>query len=181
MHPNYFGAMNFNVLRNIIVWGGFIKYLRGAEIGVLHGDTSHMLLAEIPELTLFSVDPYLASTDYVDAYNQTDLDRAEHNCRTRLARFGQRSVFMRETSLEAACKVEDESLDFVFIDANHAYEFVRDDLHAWYPKVRQGGLVAGHDYSWEGTKLAVDEFSLNNNLRGFVSPMESDIWYFVKP
>lgn len=54
---------------------------------------------------------------------------------------------------------EDESLDFVFIDAGHSYEDVSLDLKLWYPKVKKGGVFAGHDYpAWEGVKIAVDEF-----------------------
>lgn len=66
---------------------------------------------------------------------------------------------IRMTSLEASMLYEDESLDFVFIDASHKYEDVLDDIKAWYPKVKKGGIFAGHDYpSWPGVVQAVDEF-----------------------
>jgi predicted O-methyltransferase YrrM len=58
-------------------------------------------------------------------------------------------------SVEAAKQFEDDYFDFVYIDANHTYEGVIADLEAWYPKVRKGGMVAGHDYmnySWDGGK-----------------------------
>lgn len=66
---------------------------------------------------------------------------------------------IRTTSLKASELYEDESLDFVFIDASHRYEDVLDDLNAWFPKVKKGGILAGHDYpSWEGVVRAVNEF-----------------------
>jgi hypothetical protein len=66
---------------------------------------------------------------------------------------------VKSTSLEAAKLVADESLDFCFIDASHDYDNVIADIHAWFPKVKQGGVIAGHDYpDWEGVKKAVDEF-----------------------
>jgi hypothetical protein len=66
---------------------------------------------------------------------------------------------IRSTSVDAAKMYEDNSLDFVFIDAEHSYESVREDIDAWLPKVKKGGIIAGHDYStaWPGVIQAVDE------------------------
>ena len=62
-------------------------------------------------------------------------------------------------SLQAACEFADESLDFVFIDATHTYDAVLADLEAWWPKIRYGGVLAGHDYpAWQGVVDAVDDF-----------------------
>jgi hypothetical protein len=54
---------------------------------------------------------------------------------------------MRMKSVDAAKTFEDESLEFVFLDASHEYEDVRDDIESWYPKVKRGGVLAGHGYS----------------------------------
>ena len=73
-------------------------------------------------------------------------------------------VPMRTTSLEASEQFEDDSLDFVFIDASHEYEDVKRDICAWLPKVKVGGVLAGHDYYpeggwsvWPGVRKAVEE------------------------
>jgi glycosyl transferase family 25 len=67
----------------------------------------------------------------------------------------------RMPSVYAAKSYEDQSLDFVFIDANHSYEFVKQDIEAWLPKVKPGGYIGGHDYSGsdghKGVVKAVDE------------------------
>ena len=65
---------------------------------------------------------------------------------------------MRMDSVEAAKRVEDGSLDFVFIDGDHSYDGCKRDIAAWTPKVKLGGWIGGHDYSerW-GVKRAVDE------------------------
>ena len=65
---------------------------------------------------------------------------------------------VRATSVEAAKLYNDRSLDFIFIDANHSYEFVKADIGAWLPKLKKGGYIGGHDYDWAGVKKAVDEF-----------------------
>lgn len=65
---------------------------------------------------------------------------------------------LRLPSVEAAKSFKDESLDVVFIDAEHTYEAVRDDINAWYPKVKLGGYIAGHDYTPKcGVPKAVNE------------------------
>lgn len=64
---------------------------------------------------------------------------------------------VRLSSTTASRGYADRSLDFVFIDASHKYEDVRDDVLAWLPKVKLTGIIAGHDYGWDGVRRAVDE------------------------
>ena len=73
---------------------------------------------------------------------------------------------IRKTSIEASNLYQDRSLDFVFIDAAHDYENVKADIEAWYPKVKIGGYIGGHDYpEFEGVKRAVDEFLKQNFIK----------------
>jgi len=58
-------------------------------------------------------------------------------------------------SVEAAAQFNDASVDFVFIDADHSYDAVRADIRAWRPKLRAGGLLAGHDYDRAEVRRAV--------------------------
>jgi hypothetical protein len=74
---------------------------------------------------------------------------------------------IRKNSIESASQFEDESLDFVFIDASHEYEDVKKDIQTWLPKVKKNGILAGHDYYvgecdyFPGVKKAVDECLIN--------------------
>ena len=73
----------------------------------------------------------------------------------------ERVVFIQERSDLAAKAFEDESVDLVFIDGDHSEEGARRDLGAWVPKVRPGGVIAGHDYDsprHPGVRRAVDRF-----------------------
>jgi hypothetical protein len=74
---------------------------------------------------------------------------------------------IKSNSVEAADQFEDESIDFVFIDASHEYEDVKNDINTWLPKVKKDGILAGHDYYvdeydyFPGVKKAVDELLEN--------------------
>lgn len=66
---------------------------------------------------------------------------------------------IRLRSIQASKMYKDRSLDFVFIDGSHEYEDVKEDIYHWYPKIKKGGIIAGHDYTtYAGVKEAVDEF-----------------------
>lgn len=74
---------------------------------------------------------------------------------------------MKTTSLEAATEFEDESIDFLHIDASHDYDNVLADIKAWYPKVKKGGIISGDDYEpgiWDGVVKAVNEFFENDQI-----------------
>jgi predicted O-methyltransferase YrrM len=64
-----------------------------------------------------------------------------------------------QIELEVVNQFEDESLDVVFIDLTHTYESVKQDIELWLPKVKKGGILAGHDYEndWPEVVKAVDE------------------------
>lgn len=134
---------------------------RGAEIGVWEGQFSEWICRGVPGVDLLCVDPWRAYGEYLDAKNdQANLDAAYQTASARLVPFGCR--VWRMSSVEAAARVPDGSLDFVYIDGNHARAFVKADLRAWTPKVRRGGIVAGHDYTTRSkhieVKSAVDAF-----------------------
>ena len=66
---------------------------------------------------------------------------------------------IKSLSWDGAAFYEDNSLDFVFIDAAHDYESVKKDINAWFPKIKKGGVIAGHDYTWcADVQKAVNEF-----------------------
>lgn len=65
---------------------------------------------------------------------------------------------IRKPSVEASKEFEDESCDVIFIDMQHTYEAVKEDLEHWYPKLKTGGYIAGHDIDKDGVHKAVSEF-----------------------
>jgi hypothetical protein len=81
----------------------------------------------------------------------------------------------RISSQDASNLYENESLDFIFIDANHTYESVINDLRSWFPKLKNNRSIAGHDYSWPGVRQAVIEFFGENKIK-----VIGDSWIFEK-
>lgn len=114
----------------------------GAEIGVGTGLYSKMLFNRNPGLRLLCVDAW----ETYAGISQSTQDAIYERAMLRLS--GLNATIQRQHSLDAASAVEDGSLDFVYIDASHTLRDVVDDIAAWEPKVRAGGIVAGHDFTY---------------------------------
>lgn len=107
--------------------------LHVVEVGVNNAVTSEYLLSHFPDLQLDGIDPYIG------------VDAIHEEASKRFARFGGRARLARLRSQAAASHFAPRSLDLVFIDGDHARDAVAQDLQLWYPRVRQGGLLVGHD------------------------------------
>ena len=126
--------------------------VNGAEIGVFRGRFSEMLFKDIPNLHLLCVDSWKNIP-----HHKAEAEAAKEF----LSKFNTTIMYMH--SMEAAKLVGDETLDFVYIDANHRYHSCMDDLVEWGKKVRHGGIICGDDYyhapsGLMGVVEAVDEF-----------------------
>ena len=129
-----------------------LGFKKGAEVGVYQGDYSRKLLKRIPGLKLYGIDiwkKYGAYRDFGEATLGAAYALAEKNTE------GYDCELIRGWSHEVVEQFEDESLDFVFVDGNHAYEYVVQDIALWSKKVRKGGVVYGHDF---------DDYSKSNKL-----------------
>ena len=96
--------------------------------------------------------------EYIDASNHKNFEGGVYGeCMNNIKGYEDRAIMIRANSKIASNFFEDNSLDFVYIDANHAYEFVKEDIELWYPKVKSGGYVMGHDYllmNWDTPPFA---------------------------
>lgn len=147
----------------------------GVEVGVLRGEFAAEILSVWEGRLLYLVDPWIEQprSVYEDLCNvaQDVQDRNLRGTIERLAPQARRFEIMRMTSADAVSRFTDASLDFVYIDANHRHDSVRDDLMRWFPKVREGGIFAGHDYlngthgqTRFGVQAAVDSFAQEHSL-----------------
>ena len=135
---------------------------RGVEIGTNWGDSAKIWLTCAPKLHLLCIDPYAT---YNARHSQEEQDAIYTEATKRLKPYN--AEIIRESSLVVVERVEDKSLDFVYIDGNHAFDSVMQDLIRWVPKVRRGGLVMLHDYChhwWAGVIRAVDAYTMAHRV-----------------
>lgn len=140
--------------------------MRGAEIGVERGAFSEVLCTGVPGLHLTAIDAWTAYPGYREHVTQAKLDGFYAETVTRLTPYG--ATILRGFSTLVADAYEPASLDFVYIDANHTLPQVIADLAAWAPKVRSGGIIAGHDYgraSVGHVREAVDAWTAAYRIR----------------
>jgi hypothetical protein len=98
-------------------------------------------------LKLYAVDAWLIYPDYQGTGGQERMELLYEGTKKTLAPYD--CTIIRKTSMEALADVPDESLDFVYIDGNHDFRYVAEDISEWSKKVRVGGAVSGHDYFFE--------------------------------
>jgi len=140
----------------------------GAEIGVFEGDTSKVLLESFPLLKgLVCVDIWEDNEEFKShspnkkgkIYN-ADWNKVRRRFDENIKSFGERVITLQMKSEDAAELFSDYEFDFIFIDANHGYEFVKRDIEVWWPKLKVNGLFCGDDYTNKpsyGVIEAVDE------------------------
>ena len=127
----------WHVIAGLIKKHRFESYV---EVGVWKADTTSYVLKKCPSLKMVvGVDDYKNFESMKHSLYQ--FKEAEKLARKRI---GKRLMVC--SSIQASEKFEDNSLDIVFIDADHTYKAVKKDIQLWWPKVRTGGILAGHDY-----------------------------------
>lgn len=150
-----------------------LGFTKGVEIGVLDGTYSLTLMKANPNLLLYGVDPYEPHKGYRDYTRHSTFNNARASAEAKLAEYvyDNRYIFVREYSMEALSNFDDESLDFVYIDGDHEFQNVTNDIAEWSKKVKPGGIIAGHDYvNHKGKSLihvyqAVNGYAQAYNLR----------------
>jgi hypothetical protein len=152
------------------------------EVGVLRGAFSNVLIKSNPKsLTLIDCWQTLSTDefpDYVD-YTQEKWDSIRHKVEKRFLKHKNVNI-IKAKSMQAVTKFADNSLDFVYLDGNHTYDFVKQDLNAWYNKVKVGGILAGHDYPLKSVKQAVDEFCKDKKLLSITEEKLTASYYIKK-
>jgi len=179
------------MINNRNEFGIFIKdnFLNNniVEVGVNNGNFSKVLIDRSNAQNIYLVDPWKEDSPDsidIDKYGTKDDQDARYNMVLERFKKNLNVKLVRKESSQAANEFEDGYFDFIYIDALHEYKHVKDDLNVWYPKLKNGGLFAGHDYkrsrSKRGLCLAVDEFAELNNKIIMATCERCPSWYFFK-
>lgn len=155
------------------------KGLIGVEIGVLCGLNTRVMFQHLPIEKLYCVDPYTCYNNY-NIYE--DGDKNFILAKKNLRKYLDRIEFLKTFSFDAVKNIPD-GLNFVYIDGNHSYNSVKQDINLYYPKVRKGGVLGGHDFYAQcdkdnGVARAVLEFVEEYDLE--LMGKEGYDWFVVK-
>jgi len=152
------------------------------ELGAYKGKSTSFIVTEMinrsRNIKFFTVDTFLGDSGSTDereihAYKQVNITALYREFIENTANVQPYFKTIVGYSSEAAVKFQDNSVQNLFIDAGHSYNAVLEDLKAWYPKMKNGSTMAGHDYhSWEGVKKAVLEFFGKEPDK-----VENDCWF----
>ena len=156
----------------------------GVEVGVWWGNLSRHLLASFPDLHLVMVDPYVTYAGSKVGRKQEPLTAAKAGAEVVTREFADRRMLLYMSSVEAAVTFVDKSLSFVFIDGDHSYDAVLADLRAWEPKVKEDGLLFGHDYKTGrgfGVIDALNKFTKKSRYRVNVADARVEgVWFLER-
>lgn len=162
---------------DLIRWIRELDFKVGAEIGVDRGNFSKQILDLNPQLKLYGIDPWLKYDDYREYIDQADLDSVYEQMQARLQNEIKTKDFVpiRKKSMDALTDFADESLDFVYIDANHEGNYPYEDIAGWAKKVKKGGIIAGHDY----VRVKVLHFTIKDALDKYTEENEIKPWFVL--
>ena len=151
------------------------KFVKGAEIGVEKGINATSILNELNVEKLYLIDSWIN-------YKGIRVNRInilnDYKLVLELFKNDKRIKIIKDFSSNAIKKIDNNSLDFVYIDANHSYDYVYQDITLWYPKVKKSGFVAGHDIILnKGVNKAIKKFCFERNINFIIDVPD---WYFIK-
>jgi len=146
------------------------KNLIGCEIGVWNGNNARSMLNYLPIKMLYLIDPYVSNYEIINdiskdtIYGKKYYDIAKKNLKKYVSKYH----FIIQSSEKAIGYIPNDKdfFDFVYIDGNHNYPFVKKDIDLYYPLVKKDGILGGHDYLlWNGVHKAVDELLDEKDLK----------------
>ena len=162
--------------------------LVGVEIGVCGAEHALSLLETFDISTLYLVDPYDMYETYTEGegknYGDTQLALSETflEAKKLLEPFKKNIEWVKKKSEDAVTEIK-KNIDFVYVDGNHDYQFVKKDIELYYPIIKIGGMMGGHDFynghaqTHNGVVKAVTEFAVSKGIQLYV---EQPDWWFYK-
>ena len=151
--------------------------LVGIEIGSYAGESAEIFLKSNAFRLLYCIDPWEMHYDPEDNAGEDEgIFIAEKEFDKRF----KNNPIVKKVKMKSSKAVnifKDESIDFIYIDGNHQYEFVKQDLIDYVPKIKKGGIISGHDrQQWLGVDKALDEYFHKKPLKDY----PDTTWIYIK-
>jgi predicted O-methyltransferase YrrM len=149
------------------------------ELGCYKGKSTSFIGVEIHkrkrDINFIAVDSFQGATNSTDANEikaYEGISEIEESYTYNVSLIGNKIKTIVSLTDEAAKYFNDEEIDVIFVDGGHSYEVVKADILAWLPKMKKGGIMAGHDFNaWQGVNKAVQE------IFGTPHKVENDCWF----
>lgn len=156
------------------------KNLVGAEIGVSAGDNAFDMCVKLHINTLYLIDPYVGFAQW----SQGKLDEHLRIAKSLLNNFRYKTIWLIDKSDKAVDAIDDDELDFVYIDGDHSKEGTFSDLELYWPKVKSGGLFCGDNLEFGPVAQALKKFA-EKHKQHFETDSNIDCktidWWTIKP
>lgn len=154
--------------------------LVGVEIGVCLANTTEAFVKGIKNLKkLYAIDNYPIFVDFGgEDLNEERQNLMKKAAKKKLIPYKDKVEFLNVSSEEFVKTLKDESLDFVFIDGDHSFEAALKDFQNYYPKIKKGGIFAGHDIQLESIRNALTYFLKEKS--NSVNSVSNSAWYIIK-
>ena len=155
------------------------KPITVAEIGVFMGKNAKSIIKNLNVNRIYLIDPYEKYEEYKKDGVYNKLPNARRIAHNRLKHYNSHIIWIERFSESAIDKIK-EKLDFVYIDGNHEYEYVKKDMVLYWEKIGEGGILAGHDIVDENVSRALIEFISENKIKMVYFGDKLDWWIIKK-
>ena len=158
------------------------KLITAVEIGTYRGENVRSIIKELNIKKLYIIDPYEEYNDYLNSekkQTQEILSKVEKKARLKLKKYSDKIIWIKKYSNKAIKDIPN-NIDFIYIDGNHKYGYVKRDMENYWKKVKKGGILAGHDITslnFQGVAKAFVEFCYENKLTPNITRTD---WWVVK-
>lgn len=152
------------------------QQLEGCEIGTHKGINALQILKHLNIKKLVLIDSWENYGDYKE-YGSENLSLLMLKSKKLLKNYLDRIEFKKAYSHHVANIFPSEQFDFIYIDSNHKYKYVKQDIEDYYPKIKKGGVLCGHDINFTGVFRAVLEFITKNKIKVFTGGQD---WWVIK-
>jgi vacuolar-type H+-ATPase catalytic subunit A/Vma1 len=155
------------------------------EVGVLKASNLLALAKRFPMMKFIGIDSYEAYTDSLHGGYTITAEMSAANLETARRRIAKSEAASRielrvVRSDLAATEMEDCSVDLVYLDKNFTFAEQLDDVSQWYPKVRDGGILAGHEAYTPEIMKATQEALTAMGVSSNIEVVDGEVWYIIK-